>query len=200
MPEVILLDTHVWLWFINGDFRKFPASWQERIETAERVGVSSVSCHEMALAAERRKLSLPDEPEQDRTRTRPLDADKIRRYFVDERTRHGDILPAVARTPQPSGAPCGVAAFERIGRPRRPLVPFAAGDAGNFRRASTDSPEASGVSGWRDCRPPARRIHRPSGSRSARQKKGLARKGQPLFFVWCRGRESNPHGLAPGGF
>ena len=64
MPEVIVLDTHVWLWFINGDFRKFPESWRDRIETADHVGISPVSCYEIALAAQRGRLDLPSEPEE----------------------------------------------------------------------------------------------------------------------------------------
>jgi PIN domain nuclease of toxin-antitoxin system len=59
MSEIIVLDTHIWLWFINGDCHRYPETWQERIETAEHVGVSPVSCYEIALAADRGRLSLP---------------------------------------------------------------------------------------------------------------------------------------------
>jgi superfamily I DNA/RNA helicase len=40
MSEVIILDTHIWLWLINANFDQFPAPWRDRIESAERVGVS----------------------------------------------------------------------------------------------------------------------------------------------------------------
>ena len=50
MPEVVLLDTHIWLWLINGNFEKFPSQWRDQIESADRVGVSPVSCYEIALA------------------------------------------------------------------------------------------------------------------------------------------------------
>jgi hypothetical protein len=40
MPEVIVLDTHIWLWLINANFEKFPAHWRDQIECAMRVGIS----------------------------------------------------------------------------------------------------------------------------------------------------------------
>lgn len=59
MSEIIVLDTHIWIWYINRELERFPASWLERIETAERVGISPVSCYEVALAQQRGRLSLP---------------------------------------------------------------------------------------------------------------------------------------------
>ena len=59
MPEVIVLDTHLWFWFINEEYDRFPTAWREAIEAAERVGVSCVSCYEIALAQQRRRLELP---------------------------------------------------------------------------------------------------------------------------------------------
>jgi PIN domain nuclease of toxin-antitoxin system len=50
MSEIIILDTHIWLWLINANFAEFPASWRERIESAARVGISPVSCYEIAMA------------------------------------------------------------------------------------------------------------------------------------------------------
>jgi PIN domain nuclease of toxin-antitoxin system len=50
MSEVIVLDTHVWLWFINGNLDLFPSNWLNQIESASRVGISPVSCYEIALA------------------------------------------------------------------------------------------------------------------------------------------------------
>ncbi len=44
MSELIVLDTHIWLWFVNGDYDQFPAQWRKQIETANRVGISPVSC------------------------------------------------------------------------------------------------------------------------------------------------------------
>ena len=59
MSEIIVLDTHIWIWFINLEWERFPAAWLDAIETADRVGISSVSCYEVALAEQRGRLLLP---------------------------------------------------------------------------------------------------------------------------------------------
>jgi PIN domain nuclease of toxin-antitoxin system len=59
MSEVIILDTHIWLWLINGNFDRFPASWLNRIESAVRVGISPLSCYEIALAHQKGRIKLP---------------------------------------------------------------------------------------------------------------------------------------------
>jgi PIN domain nuclease of toxin-antitoxin system len=59
MSEVIVLDTHLWVWFINQDLAQFPAAWKDEIETAAQVGVSAISCFEIALAEQRNRLRLP---------------------------------------------------------------------------------------------------------------------------------------------
>lgn len=59
MSEVIVLDTHIWFWLINREFERFPTAWREVIETAPHVGVSPVSCYEIALAQEKGRMSLP---------------------------------------------------------------------------------------------------------------------------------------------
>lgn len=64
MSEVIVLDTHMWIWFVNLAFENFPSEWKERIETASRVGISPVSCYEIALAQQRGRLELPCSTEQ----------------------------------------------------------------------------------------------------------------------------------------
>ncbi|MFA6009967.1 MAG: type II toxin-antitoxin system VapC family toxin [Desulfobacteraceae bacterium] len=61
MSEIIVLDTHIWFWFVNGDFDQFPVYFRERIEQAAMVGVSPVSCFEIALARQKGRLSLPCE-------------------------------------------------------------------------------------------------------------------------------------------
>ncbi len=43
MPEVIVLDSHLWFWWISQEHDRFPAHWQSLIEEADRVGVSAVS-------------------------------------------------------------------------------------------------------------------------------------------------------------
>ncbi len=59
MSQVIILDPHIWIWFINQEFERFPAHWREIIETSEIVGVSTVSCYEVALAQQKGRLQLP---------------------------------------------------------------------------------------------------------------------------------------------
>ena len=56
---MIVLDSHIWFWFVNMDHDRFPASWTEMIETADRVSISPVSCYELALAHQRGRLLLP---------------------------------------------------------------------------------------------------------------------------------------------
>ncbi|GBL17107.1 hypothetical protein MTo_04437 [Microcystis aeruginosa NIES-1211] len=58
MSEVIVLDTHIWLWLINGNFDRFPEHWLEKFELAESLGVSPISCYEIALANQRGRLEL----------------------------------------------------------------------------------------------------------------------------------------------
>ncbi|NJL92023.1 MAG: type II toxin-antitoxin system VapC family toxin [Coleofasciculaceae cyanobacterium SM2_1_6] len=64
MPEIIVLDTHIWFWFVNQEFERFPISWRETIETNEQVSVSVISCYEIALAQQRGRLELPCPPNQ----------------------------------------------------------------------------------------------------------------------------------------
>jgi PIN domain nuclease of toxin-antitoxin system len=49
MSQMIILDTHIWFWLVTQDWNKFPAAWREEIETAERVGISPISCYEIVL-------------------------------------------------------------------------------------------------------------------------------------------------------
>lgn len=61
MSQMIVLDTHIWFWWINQEHNRFPLSWLARIENAAHVVVSPVSCFEIALANQRGRLSLPCE-------------------------------------------------------------------------------------------------------------------------------------------
>lgn len=55
---MILLDTHIWLWWVNGDAQLKPA-WVERIAQADRVGVSIMSCLEVAWLEHHGRIELP---------------------------------------------------------------------------------------------------------------------------------------------
>lgn len=59
MPKVIVLDTHIWLWQINANFDRFPAHWPAIFEAEDRLGISPVSCYEIALANKKGRLELP---------------------------------------------------------------------------------------------------------------------------------------------
>ena len=59
MPGVIVLDTHLWFWLINEEHQRFPQPRKEAIERAEVVGVSPVSCFELALARQKGRRLLP---------------------------------------------------------------------------------------------------------------------------------------------
>ena len=45
---MLLLDTHTYLWFVNGD-RSLPSAVSDRIQTSEKVFVSIASFWEMAI-------------------------------------------------------------------------------------------------------------------------------------------------------
>ncbi|OIP69627.1 MAG: hypothetical protein AUK43_12515 [Oscillatoriales cyanobacterium CG2_30_40_61] len=51
MSEIIVLDTHIWFWWVNREFDRFSDKWREEIETANQVGISPVSCFEIASRA-----------------------------------------------------------------------------------------------------------------------------------------------------
>ena len=57
---MIILDTHVWVWWVHGDERLTHAQ-AETIEANEgdEIGVSAISCWEVAKLVERGRLDLP---------------------------------------------------------------------------------------------------------------------------------------------
>jgi PIN domain nuclease of toxin-antitoxin system len=55
---MIILDSHIWFWWINQELHRFSAKILEAIKSADRVGVSPVSCFELALAHKRGRLAL----------------------------------------------------------------------------------------------------------------------------------------------
>lgn len=56
---MIVLDTHVWLWWINQDRSHLKPAWTARIESAEPVGVSAISCFEIAWLTHHGRIELP---------------------------------------------------------------------------------------------------------------------------------------------
>ena len=60
---MIVLDTHVWVWWVNEDDR-LTETQQEVIEQADVLGVSAISCWEVAKLVELGRLAL-DRPALD---------------------------------------------------------------------------------------------------------------------------------------
>ncbi len=56
---MILLDSHIWYWWLTQETNRLTPAMLDCIEQADRVGVSPVSCYELALAQQRGRLELP---------------------------------------------------------------------------------------------------------------------------------------------
>jgi PIN domain nuclease of toxin-antitoxin system len=59
---VIVLDTHIWFWWMTGEHARLSRTLLEALASEPAVGVSPVSCFEIALASRRRRLELPVDP------------------------------------------------------------------------------------------------------------------------------------------
>jgi PIN domain nuclease of toxin-antitoxin system len=94
----LLLDTHIFLWFISGDTRLSP-DWRESIREAENeVYVSVVSFWEIMIKHALGKLPLPQPPAQ------YLPLQRARHQLAslplnESSVRHLVSLPAVHRDP-----------------------------------------------------------------------------------------------------
>jgi len=62
---MIILDTHVWVWWVHQDERLTPAQ-REAIATneTETIGISAISCWEIAKLVEYGRLELPSSLEE----------------------------------------------------------------------------------------------------------------------------------------
>jgi PIN domain nuclease of toxin-antitoxin system len=56
---MIVLDTHVWLWWVNQDTQRLKPEWLARLEGPEDVGVSAISCFEVAWLERHGRIALP---------------------------------------------------------------------------------------------------------------------------------------------
>lgn len=45
---MIILDTHIWLWWLQGEVSRMKSEWVDLIEAADVIGVSAISCFEVA--------------------------------------------------------------------------------------------------------------------------------------------------------
>jgi PIN domain nuclease of toxin-antitoxin system len=57
---MIVLDTHIWIWWVHGD-KQLSKSQTEVLQASEEnvIGVSAISCWEIAKLVERVDLSCP---------------------------------------------------------------------------------------------------------------------------------------------
>ncbi len=56
---MIVLDSHIWFWWVNGEHARLSRRLLDALDSESRVGVSPVSCFEIALAARRGRLEIP---------------------------------------------------------------------------------------------------------------------------------------------
>ena len=55
---MIVLDTHIWLWWVNQDFNFLAAKRKEKIELSDVVEVSAISCFEVAWLVHHQRITL----------------------------------------------------------------------------------------------------------------------------------------------
>ena len=55
---MIVLDTHIWLWWVNQNVDSFAPERKEQIERSDLVAVSAISCFEVAWLARHKRIAL----------------------------------------------------------------------------------------------------------------------------------------------
>ena len=55
---MIILDTHIWLWWLNNELTRLKDKWRETINTSSCIAVSSISCFEVAWLAKHKRIEL----------------------------------------------------------------------------------------------------------------------------------------------
>jgi len=60
---MIILETHIWLWWVNQS-TKLKTTWLEHIEQAEQVGVSAISLFEVSWLNRHNRIELPCPPHE----------------------------------------------------------------------------------------------------------------------------------------
>ena len=55
---MIVLDTHIWIWWVHAD-PALSMKLNAAIDSAEQIGVSAISCWEIAKLVEYQRLTLP---------------------------------------------------------------------------------------------------------------------------------------------
>ncbi len=57
---MIVLDTHIWLWWIARDNSQLKKAWHEKITHEDQVGISAISCFEVAWLVQHGRIELPE--------------------------------------------------------------------------------------------------------------------------------------------
>lgn len=60
---MIVLDTHIWLWWINGESRVIGENRRQLIQGEHEVAVSAISCFEVAWLNKHGRIELPCSPD-----------------------------------------------------------------------------------------------------------------------------------------
>ena len=58
---MIVLDTHVWLWWWSKERNRLPARVRKAIETADEIGIAAIRCWEVATLNLRKRIVLDRE-------------------------------------------------------------------------------------------------------------------------------------------
>lgn len=56
---MIILDTHIWLWWVNNDTEALGTNRKELIEASDKAAVSAISCFEVAWLERHGRILLP---------------------------------------------------------------------------------------------------------------------------------------------
>lgn len=56
---MIVLDTHIWIWWLALDHKSLKGVWRDVIATADTIGVSAISCFEMVWLVNHGRVEIP---------------------------------------------------------------------------------------------------------------------------------------------
>jgi PIN domain nuclease of toxin-antitoxin system len=56
---LVVLDTHIWLWWLGHAERALKERWRDAITAADAVAVSAISCLEVAWLVHRGRVEIP---------------------------------------------------------------------------------------------------------------------------------------------
>ncbi len=57
---MIIIDTHIWIWWVHGDEKLSKSQFDAiQADASDGIGVSAISCWEIAKLVERKRLELP---------------------------------------------------------------------------------------------------------------------------------------------